>query len=69
MSMAKCKCDRIFDTDDELGFDAQGNLCCEECDYEMYMQFIKDLKKIGYNEIVAENLADKLMNMNYRKVK
>lgn len=69
MSMAKCKCDKIIDTDFEMGMDAQGNCACDDCDAEMFNVFVNDLQKIGYAENVAENLAEKLMNEGYRKIK
>lgn len=31
MSMSRCKCGKIFDTDYELGIDTDGNCCCDDC--------------------------------------
>ena len=69
MSMSTCKCGKVFDSDYQLGMDAKGNCACDDCDQEMFNVFVNDLQKIGYNENVAENLADKLMNEGYRKIK
>lgn len=69
MSMSTCKCGKVFDSDYQLGMDAKGNSCCDDCDQEMFNVFVNDLQKIGYNENVAENLAEKLMNEGYRKIK
>lgn len=69
MSMSTCKCGRVFDSDYQLGMDAKGNCACDDCDQEMFNVFVNDLQKIGYNENVAENLAEKLMNEGYRKIK
>lgn len=69
MSMSTCKCGKVFDSDFEMSHDEKGNCCCDECDGEMFNAFVNDLQKIGYNENVAENLAEKLMNEGYRKIK
>lgn len=69
MSMSTCKCGKVFDSDYQLGMDAKGNCACDDCDQEMFNVFVNDLQKIGYNENVAENLAEKLMNEGYRKIK
>lgn len=67
--MSTCKCGKVFDSDYQLGMDAKGNCACDDCDQEMFNVFVNDLQKIGYNENVAENLAEKLMNEGYRKIK
>ena len=66
--MSTCKCGKVFDSDYQLGMDAQGNCACDDCEEEMCLEFIEDLEGIGLGDD-AENIADKLMNMNYRKVK
>ena len=67
MSMAKCKCDKIIDTDFEMGFDEKGECCCDNCEQEMYNQLIKDLEKARSKE--SESLAEYLINEGYRKIK
>lgn len=67
--MATCKCGKVFDSDFQMSHDEKGNCCCDDCDAEMFNVFVNDLQKIGYAENVAENLAEKLMNEGYRKIK
>ena len=31
MSICRCKCGKIFDSDFELGTDKEGNCCCDNC--------------------------------------
>lgn len=38
MSMAKCKCDNIFDADEELNYDVNGQCCCDNCFEEMALE-------------------------------
>lgn len=69
MSMAKCKCDKIFDTDDELEFDEKGECCCDNCFMEMKEAFEKDLKNSWDKTSNHESCVEMLMDMGYRKVK
>ncbi len=69
MSMAKCKCDKIIDTDEEIGFDEKGECCCDNCECDMYEKFVEDLEKAGCPTVEIDNVADILMNLGYRKVK
>ena len=66
MSMAKCKCDKIFDTDEESNFDERGECCCNDCEMKMYEELLQDLKDVDNVEI--ENIAEHLINLGYRKV-
>lgn len=79
MSMSKCKCDKIFDTDEELEFDEKGDCCCDNCFKEIFIETERDM--IEFNEYMKEayerdknldiagTMADYLLNMNYRKVR
>jgi hypothetical protein len=43
MSICKCKCGKIFDTDNELGIDFKGNCACDDCcNKELRIKGIKD---------------------------
>lgn len=43
MSICKCKCGKIFDTDNELGFDTNGNCACDSCcNKDLRIKVIKD---------------------------
>ncbi len=45
MSMAKCKCGVIFDTDIHLETDESGNCCCDNCFEEIMVSFEEDIEK------------------------
>ena len=64
MSMIKCKCDKIIDTDEEMGTDENGDCCCNECEQIMYETLIDDLEKSKG----SVDLAEYLINLGYRKV-
>ena len=38
MSMAKCKCDKIFDSDEQLNYDENGDCCCDSCFEDMSLE-------------------------------
>lgn len=77
--MAKCKCDKIFDTDEEQGFDAQGNCCCDECFEALANEMESDIGKVldkvekarakFPNLDIVGMMTAYLLNENYRKVK
>jgi hypothetical protein len=72
--MSKCKCDKIFDTDEQLNYDETGECCCDNCFDEIGLEFEKDMhdaiNKSMENGIVhIENAVDILLNNGYRKVK
>ena len=69
MSMSTCKCGKVFDSDFEMSHDEKGNCCCDECDKELYEGFVKDLESIGNKFIDAEEIANHLMELGYRKIK
>ena len=82
MSICKCKCDKIFDSDDELNGDAQGNSCCDDCYNSESEQFAKEIEKklrlhirindddmanFIINRISIEDIVEGLMQYGYRK--
>lgn len=80
MSIAKCKCDKIFDTDEELEQDEKGNSCCDNCYQDAHNTFTNDLilmndyvkqmqNKYGDNLDIGGTQANFLSNLGYRKVK
>lgn len=69
MSMSKCKCDKIFDTDEELEFDERGECCCDNCYIKMMEEFNKDLQNCFDKTMFWENTVEKLMELGYRKVR
>lgn len=69
MSMSKCKCDKIFDTDKELEFDEKGECCCDNCFEEMQETFLKDLTYWWDKTSNHESIVEKLMELGYRKVR
>ena len=38
MSIAKCKCDAIIDSDEQLNYDENGDCCCDNCFEEMALE-------------------------------
>ena len=79
MSMAKCKCDKIFDSDEQLNYDETGECCCDSCFDDMATWFEEDLKNafIAYGvklpdikglDVMA-SITGKMMDEGYRKVK
>lgn len=74
MSMAKCKCGVIFDTDIHLETDESGNCCCDNCFEEIMVSFEEDIEdaiKRSTDEVVDINVANMveiLTNKGYRKV-
>lgn len=83
MSMAKCKFDKIFDTDEEMNEDTKGNSCCDDCYEEELEKFTEDLKSHTFhnceihmdqrngfiNTINFDCIAQELMDKGWRKVK
>ena len=80
MSMSKCKCDKIFDTDEELNSDEKGECCCDNCYEEMSNVMDIDIKEAMIASIETElecvlsninfdNVTEILMEKGYRKVK
>lgn len=72
MSMNKCKCDKIYDSDDEFGVDNQGNSCCDNCYEEILAQMENDIE-VSTNEAAISSLnaawlAEKLLKLGYRKI-
>jgi hypothetical protein len=43
MSMCRCKCGKIFDSDYELEADQEGNCCCDNC----FDDSLKKLEKVS----------------------
>ena len=79
MSMSKCKCDKIFDTDEEFGFDEEGECCCDNCYEEMQddleMEISSYSNHLGIQIISPKGLdgigsiVERLMAEGYRKIK
>lgn len=78
MSVSKCKCDKIFDTDNEPNYDEKGDCCCDNCFEEMAQKFENDLTEayskcgLHINEASTDtigSIVDALMHEGYRKIK
>lgn len=75
MSIIKCKCDAIIDTDHEMNTDENGECCCDNCYREMFDEFSVDLNDAleeGFSlhdGIDMEFVIETLMEKGYRCVK
>lgn len=79
MSMATCKCGKVFDSDFQMGMDEKGNCCCDECETKIYNKMYSDIEKVfnRLDELVEGNsnfdavgtAVDMLLEMGYRKIK
>lgn len=80
MSMAKCKCGKVFDSDLKWELDEKGNCCCDNCFQEIYVTMSNDmvelndytkemLNKYGEDLALAEIMANFLIDKRYRKIK
>lgn len=75
MSMIKCKCDKIIDTDLEMNTDEKNEPCCDRCFREMFDEFAVDLNEAiegGFNihdGLDMEYVIESLMEKGYRCVK
>ena len=75
MSMAKCKCDKIIDTDEEIETDEKGNCCCDNCFREIIKVLHRDLRFAikesfsVFGGVNVDKMVEILLNKNYRKVK
>ena len=74
MSMARCKCDKIFDTDEEIETDEKGNCCCDNCFSEIMEDLHRDLRFAlaesfnVFGGVNVDKMVEILLNKNYRKV-
>ena len=75
MSMVKCSCDKIFDTDFEMNTDERGECCCDSCYREMFDEFRDAVTRALeasfdlFDGVDMDNLIENLMDEGFRKVK